>query len=715
MRHCRPTGVPSQNIFEPSNDDLNWTQVISVPEGAPNVVSMCPLQALMDHCNIQASEIIYRFDSGEVFKVTRTHPEPQEVHTEDRLTRHLSRSSIDAVDDFDQKKLASKSGRARGLPSASHHTHGRTSTKKWKGSSSPSLHARLKRQTIKNRRAAIMAGDNSDSDDEIDELEGAETETYQMRIGDVYPFYYEIAFRVINQLACKDIGKAWIKVGHPRKQTTRPYNGGKKGGKYGSDRSKAEYGYIGHFTRPDYWPSDEGWQDPKNNACRHKEPDHVKRPERLILLVHLLRSQFKGFVDGDFSLDKLRKSTDGIHLQYEKNWTTESLERLEEIYRVREKEMEFERGECDADTLVPIQMPKSRCKGRKAFKSGVKAASPRREQVKEEPGETSPTTCNAPVANMGINVHINEGEMDVNEESEPSILADTSSSTEDFTPDASYPDPTSCEARMNQHELSFFDSAQGIWNPQLANLGQEDPTMFTHPTHFGSIATPSEALPLHGQYRFGSSSMQSFPNQEFVRRQYDHESTAPQRLANGMCPDQTLTRAPPARPVAQKVETIRHPMWAASSSGLVGVDYSSWQTDELWRAQMEPSMYTAVADPSVSLLPCTNGSFSSGYSVAGPSSGLQLDNWNDGNQNAMPQYYQGPEEGLQLDNWNDGNQNATPQYYQGPEEELQQRLNLRAANIPPYHPSSVNAPCGGNPDLANRSFNNVVFRTRPQL
>ena len=583
-----------------------------------------------------------------------------------------------------------------------------------------------------------MAGDNSDSEDEIDELEGAETETHQMRIGDAYLFYYEIAFRVINQLACKDIGKAWIKVGHPRKQTTHPYNGGKKYGKYGSERSKAEYGYIGHFTRPDYWPSDEGWQDPKNNACRHKEPDHVKKPgqsvcglapnpaltsnlERLILLVHLLRSQFKGFVDGDFSLDKLRKSTNGIHLEYEENWTTESLERLEEIYRVREKEMEFERGECgefrtswqhssrcantasDADTLVPIQMPKSRCKGRKAFKSGVKAASPRREQVKGEPGETSPTTCNAPVANMGINVHINEGEMDVNEESEPSILADTSSSTEDFTPDASYPDPTSCEARMNQHELSFFDSlspksqynsAQGIWTPQLANLGQEDPTMFTHPNHFGSIATPSEAhksLPLHCQYRFGSSSMQSFPNQEFVRRQYDHESTAPQRLANGMCPDQTLTRAPPARPVAQKVETIRHPMWAASSSGLVGVDCSSWLTDELWRAQMEPSMYTAVADPSVSLLPSTNGSFSSGYSVAGPSSGLQLDNWNDGNQNAMPQYYQGPEE------------------------ELQQRLNLRAANIPPYHPSSVNAPCGGNPDLANRSFNNVVFRTRPQL
>ena len=620
----------------------------------------------------------------------------------------------DTLADFDQEKLAPKSGRARGLASASRHTHGRTSKRKRRGSSSPALHARLKRPIIKNRRAAIMAGDKSDSEDEIDELEGEETETHLMRIDDAFPDYYDMAFRSINQLACKDIGTTWIKVCHSRKkQTYHPYNGGKVSGRFGSERSMEEHGYAGHFTRPDYWPSDKGWQDPKNKACRHREPAHVKKPgqsvcglapnpaltsdlERLVLLAHLLRSQSKGFKHGDFSLDKLRKSTDGIHLEYPANWTTESLERLEEIYRVREKEMEFERGECgefrtswqrssrcantasDADTLVPIQMPKSRCKSRNALKSGVKAASPPSEQVKQEPGETSPTTCNAPVANMGIDVQIKEGEMDVNEGSEPTILADTSSSTEDFAPDASCPEPTLCEAPINQHGLPFFDSpspqshynsAQESWTPQSANLGPEDPTMFTHPNPSGSIATPSEAqrsLPLHCQYRFGSSSMQSFPSQEFVRRQYDHESTAPQRVANGMCPDRTFTRAPPAWPVAQKVENIRHPMWAASSTGMVGI--VGLQTDELWRAQMERSMYTAVADPSVSLLPSTNGSFSSGYSEAGPYSGLQLDNWNDGDQNAMPQYYQGLNE------------------------DLQRGLNLQAANISLYYPSSVNAP-----------------------
>lgn len=49
----------------------------------------------MDHCNIQACEIVYRLDSGKAFRVTKTQLEPQEVRTEDLLTRRLSRSSLD--------------------------------------------------------------------------------------------------------------------------------------------------------------------------------------------------------------------------------------------------------------------------------------------------------------------------------------------------------------------------------------------------------------------------------------------------------------------------------------------------------------------------------------------------------------------------------------------------------------------------------------------
>ena len=67
--------------------------------------------------------------------------------------------------------------------------------------------------------------------------------------------------------------------------------------------------------------------------------------ERLLLLVHLLRSQDKGFRDGDFSLDKMKQSTQGIHLECEKNWTPRHVDRLKEIYYVRGKEMQYERGQ----------------------------------------------------------------------------------------------------------------------------------------------------------------------------------------------------------------------------------------------------------------------------------------------------------------------------------------------------------------------------------
>lgn len=50
----------------------------------------------MDH--IQACEISWRLDSGDVFHVTRMHPEPRQVHTEDLLTPRRSRSSVAAVE-----------------------------------------------------------------------------------------------------------------------------------------------------------------------------------------------------------------------------------------------------------------------------------------------------------------------------------------------------------------------------------------------------------------------------------------------------------------------------------------------------------------------------------------------------------------------------------------------------------------------------------------
>ncbi|KAF6241677.1 hypothetical protein HO173_000388 [Letharia columbiana] len=693
---CRPVVALSKTTIDSFNDDANRTSRLPVTEGSSNALSTLPLQALIDHCNIHACEITFRLDSGKVFQATTTRPEPQEVHDEELLTRQVSRSSVYTVEDFDQEETASGSGKARSLPIADRRSQ--TTKRKRKGSSSHTPASRIKRRPAENRRAAIKSGcnsesvdenenddedadedadnaeDDSDSDsdfeDEIDELEGAETEMEQFRIDEVFLRYYEPAFRSINQLVCKDISKLWIRFCHPGKQTTHPYNGGKSTSeKSTSKKSQAEHGYLGHFTKPDYWPSDAGWKaftaSPRRQtepACRHIEPDHEKKPERLLLLVHLLRSQNRGFKDGVFTLDKMAKSTKGIHLEYPGRWTTQCVERLKEIYRVRAMEMKYEAGEIDGSTLVSVRMLRTRRKIRKVPKSAVKASGLPREQIKKEPQPEvmSSTACHAPVAKMGINVQIGDEDL-------------ASSSSERVAPQASSPKPRLCKARTIQHGLPFYDSpspkqkrhnsAQENWSTQPADLTQ-DPTVFTHPNFFGSW-------------------MQSFPSQEFVRRQYDHESTASQVVANPMRPNGAFTRSPPAGPVATRVEHARPPTFVASSSGLVGAfstgtEYSSWQTDDPWNPQAEPSMYSAVPGPSTSLLPCTNGSFSNGYSGANFSSGLPLDIWNDGNQTGMPPYHQGVDE------------------------DVQHCLNLQAVGMPWYEPLSLNTPSSGNPALANQ-------------
>ena len=261
----------------------------------------------------------------------------------------------------DQEATASGGKQARGLPCASRRS--RNPKRKTRGSNSPTPNSRKKQKPGRGSQAAANSGYDSGSEDEPDELEGAETEMRQIRICDVGRDYYEVAFRSINQLCCKDINKAWIRVGQPKKQTSHPYNGGKTS----TERSLREYEYLGHYSMPDYWPSDVNWQ--AGWGCRHREPDHVRKAgqflcehvpnsvltshlERLILLIHLLRSQGKGFEHGDFSIDKLKQATTGIHLECKKNWKPEYVERLEEIYWVREKEIKFERGEIGEFPLL---------------------------------------------------------------------------------------------------------------------------------------------------------------------------------------------------------------------------------------------------------------------------------------------------------------------------------------------------------------------------
>jgi len=65
---------------------------------------------------------------------------------------------------------------------------------------------------------------------------------------------YEQRFKNLQQTACKLVAKAWIKLVAPKKQSTHPYTGAEE-------------------KAPDWWPK--AWGPTKDQAVRHKEPDHL--------------------------------------------------------------------------------------------------------------------------------------------------------------------------------------------------------------------------------------------------------------------------------------------------------------------------------------------------------------------------------------------------------------------------------------------------------
>ena len=65
--------------------------------------------------------------------------------------------------------------------------------------------------------------------------------------------------------------------------------------------------------------------------------------ERLKLLNHLIRVQNQGCKDGNFNLEILRKSIKEMKKD-EEHWKPGCVAMLEELFSVREKEMDYEKG-----------------------------------------------------------------------------------------------------------------------------------------------------------------------------------------------------------------------------------------------------------------------------------------------------------------------------------------------------------------------------------
>ncbi|KAK0732833.1 hypothetical protein B0T21DRAFT_290847 [Apiosordaria backusii] len=151
--------------------------------------------------------------------------------------------------------------------------------------------------------------------------------------------FYERRFRLCHQITCRLIAKAFIKLIEPRKQTNYPYTGGNAGA-------------------PRWWPSSYG---PENRPLTHREPDHIKKDERVYLLAHILRmltepnhKQHPDIRQRNLTVSKLEEATMDAASSFfnasegnmkKKKW-------LKEAFKLAKMEEKYKRGEIDATTQI---------------------------------------------------------------------------------------------------------------------------------------------------------------------------------------------------------------------------------------------------------------------------------------------------------------------------------------------------------------------------
>ncbi|KAL4892764.1 hypothetical protein BDV59DRAFT_202505 [Aspergillus ambiguus] len=143
--------------------------------------------------------------------------------------------------------------------------------------------------------------------------------------------YYEKAFESLQQINCRILAKAYIKLVEPRKQVNYPYNGRKI-------IQGASQQFDPELTKPAWWPV----------GVTHREPDHLLKAERIRLLVHILCELRHTHA---ITVDKLKEADQSIRRQI---LPTERLQVLDEIYSVREEEEAYLDGETDGRAVVCV-------------------------------------------------------------------------------------------------------------------------------------------------------------------------------------------------------------------------------------------------------------------------------------------------------------------------------------------------------------------------
>lgn len=188
----------------------------------------------------------------------------------------------------------------------------------------------------KRRREMIHHQAPIEPEEQVNEMEAVEMVPLEIGNEEKIEAYYESAFRAFQQINCRQVAKAYIKIIEPRKQVKHPYNGGRGAPGEKGDPEK---------TKPDWWPA----------GVIHREPDHLKKPERIRLLVHIFRKLGKTH---GITADKLEEAGRDAQRQIKPR---ERLDILDEIYKVRRAEECYERGEAGRHIHIHIHIHTHLC------------------------------------------------------------------------------------------------------------------------------------------------------------------------------------------------------------------------------------------------------------------------------------------------------------------------------------------------------------------
>ncbi|OQE44644.1 hypothetical protein PENCOP_c002G01225 [Penicillium coprophilum] len=155
--------------------------------------------------------------------------------------------------------------------------------------------------------------------------------TIPIRDRDLLRLYYGKAFQNLQQANCRALAKAYIKLVEPRKQVCFPYNG-----------RAVVTGVIRQLdpevAKPPWWPP----------GVRHREPDHLLKEERIKLLIHILCELRTSH---GITTKTLREADQQIRRYIV---PAERVCILDEVYRVRQEEVEFLEGRSDGQRQVWI-------------------------------------------------------------------------------------------------------------------------------------------------------------------------------------------------------------------------------------------------------------------------------------------------------------------------------------------------------------------------